>query len=374
MARALRLAARGLTPPNPMVGCVLVREGEVVGEGYHAAAGQPHAEAMALAAAGDRAAGAAAYVTLEPCSHYGRTPPCVEALIRAGVARVVAAARDPNPRVNGQGFDRLRAAGIDVAEGVMEDRARDLNEAFFHFHSAGLPLITMKAAMTLDGKIASRTGDSMWISGTAARRHVHALRARSGAVMVGIGTLLADDARLTARTATGLYPRQPLRIVVDSRMRTPVTSAAVREASEDPAGRPLMIACVRGADPSKADRLRDAGAQVEELPADATGRVDLHALARLLTARSVISVLCEGGGELSASLLAAALADRVLYFIAPRLLGGRDALTPLEGQGAACIEQSAHLDRMRLRRFGVDVAVEARILHSEQVHPCSLAS
>ena len=226
MRRALRLAERGFTPPNPMVGCVLVRDGVNVGEGWHPYAGQPHAEVFALRAAGEKATGATAYVTLEPCSHFGRTPPCADALIAAKVKRVVVATPDPNPQVSGRGLARLQAAGIEVALGVLEAQARRVNEAFLHFHTTGIPFVTLKAAMTLDGKIATRTGDLQWITGPKARRFVHLQRARSGAVLVGIGTLLADDAQLTARLPGVTLPRQPLRIVVDSHLRTPPDCAA----------------------------------------------------------------------------------------------------------------------------------------------------
>ncbi|HLV80327.1 MAG TPA: bifunctional diaminohydroxyphosphoribosylaminopyrimidine deaminase/5-amino-6-(5-phosphoribosylamino)uracil reductase RibD, partial [Chthonomonadaceae bacterium] len=247
MRRALRLAARGWTYPNPMVGCVIVREGEIVGEGYHPTAGQPHAELFALEQAGERARGATAYVTLEPCCHFGRTPPCTNALIRAGVGRVVAATLDADPRVRGQGLAALQAAGIATSVGLLEALARQLNEAFLHFHATGTPFITLKAAMTLDGKIATRTGEAHWITGEAARRYVHRLRGQSGAVLVGIGTLLADDPQLTARLPGRRLVRQPLRIVVDSRLRTPPEAQAVRLAAVSPDETPLLIATTENA-------------------------------------------------------------------------------------------------------------------------------
>ncbi|HZT43533.1 MAG TPA: bifunctional diaminohydroxyphosphoribosylaminopyrimidine deaminase/5-amino-6-(5-phosphoribosylamino)uracil reductase RibD [Chthonomonadaceae bacterium] len=365
MRRALRLAARGLTHPNPMVGCVIVREGAVVGEGYHPAAGQPHAEVFALEQAGERARGATAYVTLEPCCHWGRTPPCTDALIHAGVGRVVAATSDPDPRVQGRGLAALRAAGIETSIGLEEGPARQLNEAFFHFHTTGTPFVTLKAAMTLDGKIATRTGDSRWITGEAARRYVHRLRAQSGAVLVGIGTLLADDPQLTARLPGRKPARQPLRIVVDSQLRTPPEAQAVRLAAEAPTEAPLLIAATEEAPAERARALERAGVEIARLPATADGRVDLAALCALLARQQIQSVLVEGGGELHAALLAANLAQKVLFFIAPKLVGGREAPTPVEGDGCAAISQALPLDRLRVRRFGADLAVEGYVRLTE---------
>ena len=358
MRRALRLAERGFTPPNPMVGCVLVREGLNVGEGWHPYAGQPHAEVFALRAAGERAEGATAYVTLEPCSHFGRTPPCADALIAAKVRRVVVAMPDPDPRVSGRGLTKLHDAGIEVAVGVLEAQAQRLNEAFVHFHTTGVPFVTLKAAMTLDGKIATRTGDSQWITGPKARRYVHLQRARSGAVLVGIGTLLADDTQLTARLPGRNLPRQPLRIVVDSRLRTPSDSAAVRLATPES---PLLIATCGPTDADRARSLRREGVEILPFPPDPTGRVDLTALLQELARRQIISVWVEGGGELHAALLHAGLAHKVLFFIAPKLLGGKDAPTPLEGIGPERMADAIPLDALTVRRFGPDLALEGRI-------------
>jgi diaminohydroxyphosphoribosylaminopyrimidine deaminase/5-amino-6-(5-phosphoribosylamino)uracil reductase len=354
MRRALRLAEKGFTPPNPMVGCVIVREGMPVGEGFHPVAGQPHAEVFALRAAGEKARGATAYVTLEPCSHWGRTPPCADALIAAGVSRVVAAAQDDNPRVGGKGLERLRAAGIAVTVGTLEAQARQQNEAFFHFHATGTPFVTLKAAMTLDGKIATRTGDSKWITAPAARRYVHRLRAQSGAVLVGIETLLADNALLNARLRPA-PPRQPLRIVVDSRLRTPPDAAAVRLAAADPGANPLLIATTEQADAEKERRLQQEGVEIVRFPADREGHVDLTALCAHLAKREVISILAEGGGRLHAALLHAQLAQKVLFFVAPKLIGGRDAPTPVEGQGLAVMAAALPVETLRTRRLGPDL-------------------
>jgi diaminohydroxyphosphoribosylaminopyrimidine deaminase/5-amino-6-(5-phosphoribosylamino)uracil reductase len=361
MRRALRLADRGFTPPNPMVGCVLVRDGVNVGEGWHPYAGQPHAEVFALRAAGESAAGATAYVTLEPCSHFGRTPPCADALIAARVRRVVVATLDPDPRVSGRGLARLQAAGIEVALGVLEAPAQRVNEAFLHFHTTGVPFVTLKAAMTLDGKIATRTGDSQWITGPKARRFVHLQRARSGAVLVGIGTLLADDAQLTARLPGVTLPRQPLRIVVDSHLRTPPDCAAVRLATPE---MPLLIATRESVDSDRARALLREGVEILTLPPDATGRVDLKALVQELGSRQIISIWVEGGGELHAALLKAGLAHKALFFIAPKLLGGKDAPTPLEGVGPELMAEAVPMDSLIVHRFSPDLAIEGRIFRS----------
>ena len=358
MRRALRLAAKGFTPPNPMVGCVIVRDGAMVGEGFHPFAGQPHAEIFALREAGAKAKGATAYVTLEPCSHWGRTPPCADALIAAGVARVVAAARDADTRVGGKGLERLRQAGIAVTVGVLEAQARRLNEAFFHFHEIGTPFITLKAAMTLDGKIATANGDSKWITSESARKYVHLLRAQSGAVLTGIGTLLADNPQLTARLPGMELPRQPLRIIVDSHLRTPPTAKAVQIASENPDFAPLLIATTESADVEREAALLRRGVEICRLPANDSGRVDLTALREALTKRQIISILTESGGELNAALLSAALPQKALFFIAPKLLGGRDAPTPLEGEGPARMAQAELLTSLRVRRFQNDVLLE----------------
>lgn len=362
MRRALRLAERGFTPPNPMVGCVLVRDGVNVGEGWHPSAGQPHAEVFALRTAGAQAEGATAYVTLEPCSHFGRTPPCADALIAAKVRRVVAAALDPNPQVSGRGLAKLQAAGIEVVLGVLESQARHVNAAFLHFHTTGIPFVTLKAAMTLDGKIATRTGDSQWITGPKARRYVHLQRARSGAVLAGIGTLLADDAQLNARLPGIVLPRQPLRIVVDSHLRTPPDCAAVRIAAPET---PLLIATCAPADPERSRALLRDGVEILALPADPMGRVDLTALLQELAGRRIVSIWAEGGGELHAALLAAGLAHRAFFFLAPKLLGGKDAPTPLEGVGPAHMAQAVPLDSLTVHRFGPDLALEGRIIPQE---------
>lgn len=361
MRRALRLAAHGFTPPNPMVGCVVVQKGSVVGEGYHLAAGWPHAEVVALQKAGEKARDATVYVTLEPCCHYGRTPPCTQALISAKVGRVVVATLDSDPRVRGRGVAMLRESGIAVDVGVLEGPARALNRAFFHFHEKGEPLVTLKAALTLDGKVATRCGDSQWITGPKARNYVHRLRAQSGAVLVGVGTLLADNPRLDARLPNLQLPRQPLRVVVDSRLRTPPHCDAVRLAKESPLTHPLLIATTHKAPPPPPE-LVASGVEIVRLPADSKGKVHLRALLSLLASRQIISILVEGGPTLHEAFLREKCAHRVLFFLAPMIVGGKEAPSAVEGEGVPCLAQAWALGPFTIRRFAPDIAIEADIL------------
>ncbi len=323
MARALELARRGLwtTDPNPRVGCVLAQGERVVGEGWHERAGEPHAEVVALAAAGAAARGATAYVTLEPCCHHGRTPPCTEALIAAGIGRVVYAMRDPNPRVDGGGAARLAAQGIAVEGGVLEREARELNPGFISRMTRGRPWVTVKLAASLDGGTALPGGESRWITGEAARADVQRLRAQSSAVMTGSGTVLTDDPRLDVRLPGVL--RQPLRVVLDSRLRTPPTARVLA-----PPGQALIL-CTQ-ADAARASELRAAGAEVATV-AGAQGGVDLEAALTLLASRGVNELLVECGAGLAGALLAAGLVDELLLYLAPTLLGrGARPLADLE--------------------------------------------
>jgi diaminohydroxyphosphoribosylaminopyrimidine deaminase/5-amino-6-(5-phosphoribosylamino)uracil reductase len=357
MDRALRLAAEGFgrTSPNPMVGAVVVRDDRVVGEGAHLRAGEPHAEAIALSVAGAAARGAACYVSLEPCAHVGRTPPCADALVRAGVARVIAACRDPNPRVDGQGLARLRAAGIEVTVGIREAEARALNRAFVCAVTEGRPHVTLKAALTLDGKIAAADGSSRWITGEAARLEGHRLRFAADAILVGIGTVLADDPRLTIRHPE-LPPKEPWRVVADSRLRMGPDAEVLR--AGDPAR--VIVACVAPAPAGPAAAIRARGARVLELPGDEDGRVDLRALLGDLRALDVIAVLVEGGSELAGALVEAHLVDRVAFFVAPRLLGGRGAPGSVGGRGRPLKDALALVD-LRTRRLGDDLLIEADV-------------
>lgn len=351
MGRALELARRGLytTDPNPRVGCVLVRDGEVVGEGWHHQAGGPHAEVFALRAAGERARGATAYVSLEPCSHHGRTPPCSEALIAAGVARVVAAMEDPNDRVAGKGLARLREAGVAVQSGLMAEAAEALNPGFVARMRHGRPWVRCKLAASLDGRTAMASGESRWITGEAARRDVHRWRARSSAVLTGIGTALADDPRLDARMVEA--PRQPRRVVLDSTLRLPPRATLLQEGAP-----PLVFTC--GGESAAAEALRAAGAELVEVPA-AGGRMDLHAVLGELARRECNEVLVEAGAELSGALLQAGLVDELLLYLAPVLMG--DAARGLfRLPGLDTMAQRLELEILDVRPVGRDWRMTAR--------------
>ncbi len=364
MHRALALAdrARGLTSPNPLVGALVVRDGVVIGEGFHLRAGAPHAERLALAVAGEAARGATLYVTLEPCVHQGRTPACVPAIVEAGIRRVVAAVRDPDPRVSGAGLAALGQAGLEVSVGCLEEEARRLNQPFFTWITAGRPFVTLKVAMSLDGKIAGWDRSSRWITGEEARRETHRLRSQADAIAVGIATVLADDPELTVRLEPA-WPREPYRVVVDSHGRTPTSSRVLAAGSPER----TLIAVIESAPGDRLRALEASGAQVLRLPSR-DGRVDLGALMADLARREVTALLLEGGGELNAGFLEAGLVDRVLVFVAPMLLGGRDAPTPLEGPGRG-LKDAFRLARMTVKPVGEDLLIEGDIAReNEDVH------
>lgn len=349
MRAALQLAARGLgnTWPNPAVGCVLVKDGQVVGRGWTQPGGRPHAETQALSRAGEAARGATAYVTLEPCSHHGRTPPCCDALILAGVSRVVVALRDPDARVDGRGFARLRAAGIAVEEGLLGEEAATLNAGFIRRITEGLPLVTLKLAATLDGRIATHAGESRWITGAAARRAVHALRARHDAVLVGSGTVLADDPDLTCRIA-GMDPVPMLRVIADARLRSPPTARLVREAGRHP----TWLLTGAGHRPSALAPYIGAGVEVVTIRRAPGGGLLPRPMLAALAARGVTRVLAEGGAGLAAGLLRAGLVDRLVWFHAPGVMGA-------EGQPSAGPMGVAVLSAMpRFRRVATEVVGE----------------
>jgi diaminohydroxyphosphoribosylaminopyrimidine deaminase / 5-amino-6-(5-phosphoribosylamino)uracil reductase len=353
MARAIALAeeGRGMTSPNPMVGAVLVREGRPVGEGFHRGAGQPHAEALALAAAGPSAAGATCYVTLEPCAHHGRTPPCADALIAARVARVVAAVPDPDPLVDGAGLERLRSAGVAVTVGVGAASAAEQNAAYLTHRRRGRPLVTLKAAASLDGKVAAPDGSSQWITGTAARADAHRLRAEADAVAVGAGTALADDPRLTVRLP-GYAGRQPLRVLVDAAGRVGAAGHLF-----DRAG-PTLVATTAAAPAAAIAAWQTAGAEVMYCP-EAPSGLDLHHLVRELAGRGILELLVEGGPRLAASFWAAGLADRLVWYLAPLVIGGDAAPGLLPGAGAATLAAARPLRIVSVDRLGADLRVLA---------------
>ncbi|MDE3094859.1 MAG: bifunctional diaminohydroxyphosphoribosylaminopyrimidine deaminase/5-amino-6-(5-phosphoribosylamino)uracil reductase RibD [Chloroflexota bacterium] len=352
MRRALELAASvlGSTSPNPSVGCVLVREGRVVGEGATQPPGQAHAEVVALRAAGDAARGAVAYVTLEPHAHTGRTPPCTDALIAAGVRAVHAATLDPNPLVAGRGVDALRAAGIEVTVGDGEAESRRLLEGYVKYCATGLPFVVAKFAATLDGKIAASSGDSRWVAGEAARAWAHEFRTRVDAILCGVNNVLLDDPRLTARPGGVAAARQPLRVVADSRGRTPLDAKVLSP------GGATLIATTGASPPDWRAAVERAGAEALVLPPDARGRVDLAALLRALGERGVLTLLVEGGGVLHASLFAAGLADKVHAIIAPKIVGGM-RYPAVAGTGVARMADAIALHDVEVQRLGDDVAI-----------------
>jgi len=361
MAQALRLAERGLytTDPNPRVGCLLVRNGAVIAEGWHRRAGGLHAERVALAAAGAAARGATAFVTLEPCCHHGRTPPCTEALVEAGVARVVAATQDPNPLVAGKGLQALRARGVAVEVGVLEGQARALNPGFVKRMSQGRPYVRCKLAASLDGRTAMASGESKWISSEASRRDVHRLRARSSAILTGIGTVLADDPSLTVRLPTAELPgmgqdgpvRQPLRVVVDSRLRFPIAARMLSLPGR------TLIACSDG-DPAHRARLEAAGAGVRTLSGSG-GWIDLASLLRHLADEEVNEVLVEAGPTLAGAFLGGGLADEVVLYLAPHLMGDR-ARDLFHLPGLERMRDRIGLEVTDVRMVGPDLRILAR--------------
>lgn len=360
MLRALSLAARAVphASPNPAVGAVLVKDGRIVGEGFTQPPGGDHAEVVALRRAGDQARGASLYVTLEPCCHFGRTPPCTDALVGAGVAAVHMAMRDPSPWVAGRGRQALEAAGIRIAVGEREHEARHLNEAYLKWATCGLPFVTAKFASTLDGKTATRTGSSRWISSPSSRERVGRLRGQVDAVVVGVRTVLTDDPQLTARDSEDrLLSRQPLRVVLDTAARTPPSARLL--AATPGAGRVVVVSS-RDADPASVAQLERAGAEVVRVPA-CDQHLDARAAFQELALRGVTSALVESGGQLLAGLLEARLVDRVVAFIAPKLVGGRDAPTPVEGLGLAEMSQALALHDVRYERVGDDLMVTGEL-------------
>ncbi len=357
MTLALRLAAKGLgtTSPNPMVGAVVVKRGKIVGQGFHRRAGEPHAEILALRRAGSQAVGATLYVTLEPCCHTGkRTPPCVPSIIKSGVTRVVIAMRDPNPAVSGKGARALQRAGLSVAMGIAGREAERLNKVYVHSVTKRRPYVTLKAGMTLDGKIATSSGEARWITSLDSRREAHRLRGESDAVMVGIGTVIADDPALTARTGVRLdklASRQPVRIVVDSRLRVP-TDARILGRQH---GAKTWIATTVATSRRK-HWLARKGIGVLALP-KSNGRVSLPALLKELDRRGIRSLLVEGGSELNAALLKSKLVDHVRLYVAPSLLGGRDAKGLIGGKSPTRVAGSLKLRNVTVRSVGGDVVV-----------------
>jgi diaminohydroxyphosphoribosylaminopyrimidine deaminase/5-amino-6-(5-phosphoribosylamino)uracil reductase len=371
LRRAIELAQRGagLTSPNPRVGAVLVdAEGEVVGSGFHTYDGVKHAEVLAIEQAGPKARGATLYINLEPCSHQGRTGPCADAVIAAGIRRVVASMSDPNPQVSGEGFARLRAAGVELATGILEEDAKQINEAFAKYIRHGTPLITLKAAMTLDGKIAPPPGNDQappthgaggntggWITSEQARTHVHELRHENDAIMVGVGTVIADDPLLTDRS--GLLRRRPLlRVIVDSLLRLPLESRVVKTAQND-----VLVLC-SFAEQSKKQRLLDHGIRVEQVPyASTDGRPSMAGVVKRLGELEITSMIIEGGAMVNGAALASGIVDKVFLYYAPKILAGTGAIPFAAGEGFRKMSDAARVRSLRLHRFGEDFAVEGYV-------------
>lgn len=364
MRRAIELAKKGSghVNPNPLVGAVIVRDGEIIGEGYHECYGQLHAERNAIANAkkrGNSLEGSTIYVTLEPCCHYGKTPPCTEAIIEEKIAKVVVGSDDPNPLVSGKGFQMLREKGIEVIPHFLKEECDAINHVFFHYIRTGTPYVAMKYAMTMDGKIACYTGDSKWVTGEKSRAHVQTLRNHYKGIMAGIGTVLADDPMLNCRIEGG---RDLIRIIADSHLRIPMDSQLVRTAGQQP----LIVACLPDADEEKAAQLQEKGVEVLRIPgvttADITEEqkevISLPVLMKELGARKIDGILLEGGGQLNESALQAGIVDRIYCYIAPKIFGGAQAKTPVEGQGLTRAADAWQFNRIGMQEFGQDILLE----------------
>ena len=354
MKMALELAQKGMgfTAPNPMVGAVIVKNGRVIGQGYHRKYGELHAEREALAACTEEPEGASIYVTLEPCCHYGKQPPCVNAILEAGIRRVIIGSSDPNPLVAGKGIRILKDHGIEVTENILKEECDKLNEAFFYYIQNKKPYVVMKYAMTMDGKIAAYTGESKWVTGEAARIHVQEQRLKYTGIMVGVGTVLADDPMLTCRLENS---RNPVRIICDSHLRTPLTSKIVRTAETIP-----TILASSSKDQQKIKNYEELGCQVLYVP-EKNGHIDLNRLMELLGAAKIDSILLEGGGSLNWSALESGIVQKVQTYIAPKLFGGEEAKTPVEGKGFPDPASAVLLKNSEMIRLGDDFLIESEV-------------
>ena len=354
MKMALELAQKGMgfTAPNPMVGAVIVKNGRIIGQGYHRKYGELHAEREALAACTEEPEGASIYVTLEPCCHYGKQPPCVNAILEAGIRRVIIGSSDPNPLVAGKGIRILKDHGIEVTENILKEECDKLNEAFFYYIQNKKPYVVMKYAMTMDGKIAAYTGESKWVTGEAARIHVQEQRLKYTGIMVGVGTVLADDPMLTCRLENS---RNPVRIICDSHLRTPLTSKIVRTAETIP-----TILASSSKDQQKIKNYEELGCQVLYVP-EKNGHIDLNRLMELLGAAKIDSILLEGGGSLNWSALECGIVQKVQTYIAPKLFGGEEAKTPVEGKGFPDPASAILLKNSEIIRIGDDFLIESEV-------------
>ena len=356
MRRALALAAkgRGRTSPNPMVGAVIVKKRRIIGQGYHKKIGSLHAEIIALQEAGREAAGATLYLNLEPCCHYGLTPPCVREVIKAGLKRVVIAMADPNPKVNGKGIAALRKAGITTEVGLLAQEAEQLNEAFVKYITTGLPFVILKLAMSLDGKIATKTGDSKWITSERSRNYVHKLRDQVDAVCVGIGTILRDNSRLTSRLK-GRKGRDPVRVIVDSLLKVPLRANIFTEKSTAN----NIIVTTRNSFFKRKREIERTGSVLLEVGTCGRNKVDLLEMARELGKRGITSLMIEGGAEIAASALQVGIIDKLVFFLSPKIVGGKSAPGPVGGEGIAMVSDAIKLHRLKTKHFGEDIMIEA---------------
>jgi len=359
MREALKLARKGAgrVSPNPMVGAVIVKRGKIIGTGYHRFFGGPHAEINALETTGKRAQGADLYVTLEPCSHFGQTPPCTEAIIRSGIQRVFVGMTDPNPSVNGRGIRKLKRAGISVCCGILTRECERLNESFIKYITQKVPFVTLKSALSLDGKIAAYSGDSKWITCETSRKRVHRMRYEADAVMAGVGTVIADDPLLNVR----LYKKagkDPFRIIVDSGLKIPLAANVLQP---DFAKRTMLAVLEEKANTVKADKIRRIGAQVLAVPG-AHRRIDLKKLLKILAGRKIASILLEGGSEVNGAALDAGIVDKVILFYAPKIIGGKKAFGMVGGRGKEYVAGAVNIDRIRLNRSGSDFFIEGYVV------------
>ncbi|WPC42591.1 bifunctional diaminohydroxyphosphoribosylaminopyrimidine deaminase/5-amino-6-(5-phosphoribosylamino)uracil reductase RibD [Clostridium sp. JS66] len=351
MALNLALKGQGNVNPNPLVGAVIVNNGNIVGQGYHKFYGGPHAEVYALKEAGEMAKGGELYVSLEPCSHYGKTPPCAEAVLKAGIKKVVIAMKDPNSLVAGRGIELLEKNGVEVVVGVLEEEAKKVNEIFIKYITQKTPFVILKTAMTLDGKIATRTGESQWITGEESRKYVHIIRNRVMGIMAGIGTIKKDDPLLTTRFIED--GKSPTAIIVDSKLSIPVQSKIFTTLDK----RKIIIACTEEFDAKKKEELEQKGIKIIVTPKD-NNRVDLKYLMKELGKEGIDSILLEGGGELNFSALDSKIVDKILCFIAPKILGGATAKTPVEGNGIEILKNAVLINKMNCKNVGEDLLIE----------------
>ena len=354
LKQALKLAAkaRGRTSPNPMVGALVVKNDKIVGKGFHPAAGKPHAEIYALREAGKQARQATMYVTLEPCNHQGRTPPCTEAIIEAGISRVVIGMEDPNPKVAGKGMARLRKAGIETLTGSLENECRRLNEAYIKYITTKTPFVTLKIAASMDGRIATHAGHSHWISNEKSRRYVHRLRDKTDAILIGIGTLLQDNPKLTTR-----LPRKkghnPYRIIVDSWLRTPLYANIFGEDAKE-----KLILATSCKDHEELKLYRERALHILQIPINELGQLDLKILMKKLAQLEIMSVLIEGGSEISGSSVDAGIVDKICFFYAPLLIGGRGSIGMMGGKGIDFIPEAPKVKDLKIKHFGTDICIE----------------